>query len=77
MADATLIRIRETAEAYAEAVRQTQRYFERIGDTDDPSVLIEYAELVRVEDAAREDRLDALTDAGLRAASFDTNESAD
>ncbi|BAL89517.1 hypothetical protein AMIS_42970 [Actinoplanes missouriensis 431] len=71
MADETLIRIRAAAEAYAEAVRQTQRYFDRIDDTTDPSVLIEYAELVRTEEAALADRLDALTVAGLRAESFD------
>ncbi len=71
MADETLIRIRAAAEAYAEAVRQTQRYFDRIDDTTDPSVLIEYAELVRNEEAALADRLDALTAAGLRAESFD------
>ena len=71
MADETLIRIRETAGAYAEAVRQTQRFFERLDDTTDPSVLVEYANLVRREEAALSEREDALTEAGLRAASFD------
>ncbi|WP_229074932.1 hypothetical protein [Actinoplanes sp. DH11] len=74
MADDTLIRIRETAGAYAEAVRRTQRFFERLDDTTDPSVLVEYATLVREEEAALADRVDALTAAGLRAASFDAGE---
>lgn len=71
MADETLIRVRETAAAYAEAVRHTQRFFDRIDDTTDPSVLAEYANLVRQEKAAQADRLDALGEAGLRADSFD------
>ncbi len=71
MADETLIRLRETAAAYASAVRETQRYFDRIDDTNDPSVLIEYANLVRVEEAAARDRLDALADAGIRVGSID------
>jgi hypothetical protein len=49
MADKTLIRVRETALAYAEAVRTTQRFFDRLEDTGDPSVLAEYAALVERE----------------------------
>ena len=71
MADETLIRVRETAAAYAEAVSNTQGFFDRIDDTTDPSVLVEYATLVRQEKAAQADRLDALSEAGLRADSFD------
>lgn len=74
MADETLIRLRAAAAAYAEAVRQTQRFFDRIDDTTEPSVLIEYADLVRSEEAALSERLDALTAAGLRAGSFDTGD---
>ena len=65
MADKTLLRVRETALAYAEAVRTTQRFFDRVEDTTDTSVLIEYATLVEREKEAAEDRLDALEAAGL------------
>jgi hypothetical protein len=71
MADKTLLRVRETALAYAEAVRTTQRFFDRIDDTTDPSVLIEYATLVEREKEAAEDRLDALEAAGLEVPSLD------
>ena len=71
MTDDTLIAIRETALAYAEAVRRTQRFFDRISDTDDPSVVIEYANLVRREEAAQADRLDALEAAGIDVPSID------
>lgn len=71
MADETLTRARETAAAYAEAVRQTQRFLESLDDTTDPGALAEYANLVRREKAARGARLEALTEAGLRAGSFD------
>ena len=77
MADQTLIRVRETAAAYAEAVRQTQRFFDRIEDTDDPSVLIEYANLVRREEAAQADRLDALEAAGIDVPSIDNGDDSD
>ncbi|BCJ39484.1 hypothetical protein GCM10010168_62680 [Actinoplanes ianthinogenes] len=74
MADETVTQVRETAAAYAEAVRQTQRFFERIEDTADPSVLVEYANLVRQEESARAARVAALTEAGLRAGSFDASD---
>ena len=64
----------DAALAYAEAVRQTQRFFDRIEDTDDPSVLIEYANLVRREEAAQADRLDALEAAGIEVPSIDNGE---
>jgi hypothetical protein len=74
MADDTLIRIRETALAYAEAVRNTQRFFDRLTDTDDPSVQIEYATLVEREKDAQEDRLDAIEAAGFEVPSIDESD---
>lgn len=74
MADDTLIRVRETALAYAEAVRNTQRYFDRLSDTDDPSVQIEYATLVEREKEAEGDRLDAIEAAGFEVPSIDESD---
>jgi len=74
MADKTLIRVRETALAYAEAVRTTQRFFDRLEDTDDPSVLAEYATLVEREKEAAEDRLDAIEAAGIEVPSIDESD---
>jgi hypothetical protein len=74
MADKNLLRIRETALAYAEAVRTTQRFFDRVEDTTDTSVLIEYATLVEREKEAAEDRLDALEAAGLEVPSLDESD---
>lgn len=74
MADTTLIRLRETAHAYAEAVRETQRFFDRVEDTDDPAVVAEYATLVEREKEAREERLDALEAAGIEVPSIDESD---
>jgi hypothetical protein len=74
MADSTLIHLRETALAYAEAVRQTQRFFDRVQDTEDPAVLAEYAVLAEREKEAREDRLDALEATGLEVPSIDESD---
>jgi hypothetical protein len=74
MADKSLIRVRETALAYAEAVRNTQRYFDRIEDTADPSVLAEYAVLAEREKEAAEDRLDAIEAAGIEVPSIDESD---
>jgi len=74
MADKTLIRIRETALAYAEAVRNTQRFFDRIEETGDPSVLAEYATLVEREKEAAGDRLDAIEAAGFEVPSIDESD---
>ena len=74
MADKTIIALREAALAYAEAVRTTQRYFDRIEDTDDPSVLVEYAALVEREKEAAEARLDALEAAGIEVPSIDESD---
>jgi len=74
MADKTLIRVRETALAYAEAVRTTQRFFDRIEDTEDPSVLAEYATLVEREKEAAGDRLDAIEAAGIEVPSIDESD---
>ena len=71
MADKTLIRVRETARAYAEAVRETQRFFDRVDDTADPAVLVEYATLAEREKEAAEDRLAALEEAGVEVPSID------
>jgi hypothetical protein len=74
MADKTIISIREAAAAYAEAVRTTQRFFDRLEDADDPSVLIEYATLVEREKEAQEARLDAIEAAGIEAPSIDESD---
>jgi len=74
MADDTLTRVRETALAYAEAVRNTQRFFDRITDTADPAVQIEYATLVEREKEAAGDRLDAIEAAGFEVPSIDESD---
>jgi hypothetical protein len=74
MADQTIIRVRETAQAYAEAVRNTQRFFDRVEDNNDPSLLAEYATLVQREKEAAGDRLDAITAAGFEAPSIDESD---
>jgi hypothetical protein len=74
MADKTLIRIRETARAYAEAVRNTQRFFDRLDDTIDPAVQVEYATLVEREKEAEQDRLDAIEAAGFEVPSIDESD---
>ena len=74
MADKTIIALREAAAAYAEAVRTTQRFFDHLEDTDDPSVLIEYATLVEREKEAAEARLDAIEAAGIEAPSIDESD---
>ena len=74
MADKTIIAIREAAAAYAEAVRTTQRFFDRVEDTDDPSVLVEYATLVEREKEAAEARLDAIEAAGIEVPSIDESD---
>jgi hypothetical protein len=74
MPDETVIRVRQTAAAYAEAVRQTQRFFDRISDTADPAVLAEYAALVEDEKRAAEDRLDAIRTAGFEVPSIDESD---
>ena len=74
MADGTVLRVRETAAAYAEAVRQTQRFFDRIEDTADPAVLAEYATLVEDEKRAAEARLDAIRAAGFEVPSIDESD---
>ncbi len=75
MADKTIIAIRETASAYAEAVRTTQRFFDRLEDSDDPSALVEYATLVEREKEAEEARLDAIVAAGIEVPSIDESDS--
>jgi hypothetical protein len=75
MADKTLVTLREAALAYAEAVRNTQRFFDRIDDTEDPSVLVEYATLVEREKEAEQARLDALEAAGIEVPSIDESDS--
>jgi hypothetical protein len=74
MADKTIIALREAAEAYAEAVRTTQRFFDRLEDTTDQSVLVEYATLVEREKEAAEARLDAIEAAGIEAPSIDESD---
>jgi hypothetical protein len=74
MADDTITGVRETARAYAEAVRTTQRFFDRITDTDDPAVLAEYATLVQQEKEAASARLDAIVAAGFEVPSIDESD---
>jgi hypothetical protein len=74
MADEDLLRIRQTALAYAEAVRTTQRFFDRLADTDDPSVQVEYATLAQREKEAAAARLDALEEAGIEVPSVDSSD---
>ncbi|WP_436527985.1 hypothetical protein [Actinoplanes sp. HUAS TT8] len=73
MTDDTIIALRAAASAYAEAVRTTQRFFDRVEDADDPSVLAEYAALAEQEKIAAENRLDALEAAGLAVPSIDNS----
>ena len=74
MADKTIIALREAAQAYAEAVRTTQRFFDRLEDSTDPSVLVEYATLVEREKEAAEARLDALEAVGIEVPSIDESD---
>ena len=74
MADKTIIAIREAALAYAEAVRTTQRFFDRLDDAEDPSALVEYAALVEREKEAEQARLDAIEAAGLEVPSIDESD---
>lgn len=74
MADQTIIDLRAAAEAYAAAVRETQRFFDRLEDTGDPSVLVEYANLVEQEKRAEGARLDAIEAAGIEVSSIDESD---
>jgi hypothetical protein len=74
MADKSLIRVREAALAYAEAVRQTQRFFDRVEDLADPAVQLEYATLVEREKEALDERLDAIEAAGFEVPSIDESD---
>ena len=74
MADKTIIAIREAALAYAEAVRTTQRFFDRLEDAGNPSALVEYATLVEREKEAEQARLDAIEAAGLAVGSIDESD---
>ncbi len=74
MADETIIRVREAAQAYAEAVRNTQRFFDRLEDDNDPAVQIEYATLVEREKEAAGERLAAIAAAGFDVPSIDESD---
>jgi hypothetical protein len=74
MADKTIIRVREAAQAYAEAVRNTQRFFDQLEDNNGPAVQIEYATLVEREKDAAGERLDAIEAAGFEAPSIDESD---
>jgi hypothetical protein len=74
MADKTIIRVREAAQAYAQAVRNTQRFFDQLEDNNDPAVQIEYATLVEREKDAAGERLDAIEAAGFEAPSIDESD---
>ena len=75
MADKTVLALREAAQAYAEAVRTTQRFLDRTEDTTDPSVLVEFATLLEREKEAAAARSDALEAAGIQVGSIDENDS--
>jgi hypothetical protein len=74
MADKTIIAIREAAEAYAAAVRATERFFDKLEDADDPGVLVEYATLAEREKEAAAARLDAIVAAGIEVPSIDESD---
>jgi hypothetical protein len=74
MADKTITALREAAQAYAEAVRTTQRFFDKLEDTEDPGALVEYATLVEREKEAEGARLDAIVAAGLEVPSIDESD---
>ena len=74
MADKTIILLRETSAAYTAAVRETQRFFDRIDDNNDPALLIEYATLVEREKEAAGARLDAIEAAGFEVPSIDESD---
>ena len=74
MADKTIIRVREAAQAYAEAVRDTQRFFDRLEDNNDPAVQLEYATLLEREKEAAGERLDAIEAAGFEVPSIDESD---
>jgi hypothetical protein len=74
MADKTIIALREAAASYAEAVRTTQRFFDRLEDAADPSALVEYATLVEREKEAEQARLDAIEAAGFEVPSIDESD---
>jgi hypothetical protein len=74
MADKTIIQVREAAHAYAQAVRDTQRFFDGLEDTTDPAVQIEYAALVHWEKEAAEARLNAIEAAGFEVPSIDESD---
>ena len=74
MADETIIALRDTAAAYASAVRETQRYFDRLEDNDDPGIQAEYAFLAEQEKTAFEARRDAIVAAGFEAPSIDESD---
>jgi hypothetical protein len=74
MADETIIAIRTAAAAYASAVRETQRFFDRLEDNDDPGVQAEYAYLAEQEKVALAARRDAVVAAGFEAPSIDESD---
>ncbi|HEU4348183.1 MAG TPA: hypothetical protein VFR35_10380 [Actinoplanes sp.] len=74
MADFTITRLRDTARAYAEAVRTTQRFFDRIEDNDDPGLQAEYAALAQREKEAAAERLEAIEAAGFEVPSIDESD---
>ncbi|MFC3993216.1 hypothetical protein [Actinoplanes siamensis] len=71
MTDETIVAVRQASFAYAEAVRTTQRFFDRIEDPTDPAVLAEYAALAEQEKEANDTRLDAIAAAGFGVPSID------
>ncbi|GAA2656641.1 hypothetical protein [Paractinoplanes durhamensis] len=74
MTDKSIISLREAAAAYAEAVRTTQRFFDRLEDAGDPSALVEYATLVEREKEAEQARLEAIEAAGFEVPSIDESD---
>jgi hypothetical protein len=56
---------RMAASAYADAVRETERFARRLDGTPDPAELAEYANLLAREEAAHAQRRDAFARLGL------------
>lgn len=60
---------RQAAAAYAAAVRETERFTDRLDGQPDPAELTEYATLLAREEAAHMQRRDAFAPLGLNVSS--------
>ena len=71
--DQVVMRAARAAHAHADATTQTARFLDRVGAVPDPAVIAEYAALLAREESPRDERADALRDAGLDVPSLDTD----